>query len=173
MKTSIIFFEDDDEDFDDMNDDDAMRANAQHIRQVQHNLSQVVQELIKRGIEHDLSKWSPIEWPYFSRATSKLKKLTYGSPEYKENLKSLKPAIEAHHQTNRHHPEYFGGDITRMSLIDLIEMLADWKAATERHSDGDIMRSLDINIEKFNIPDSLASVLRNTLEDLKWGHSNL
>jgi hypothetical protein len=38
----------------------------------------------------------------------------------------------------------------------LIEMLADWKAATERHHDGDLAKSLEIHRERFVSPISFA-----------------
>ena len=55
-----------------------------------------------------------------------------------------------------------------MNLIDLLEMLADWKAASERPADGDIKRSLEINEKRFNIPKPLMQILWNTVRDLGW-----
>jgi hypothetical protein len=54
--------------------------------------------------------------------------------------------LKHHYSHNRHHPEFFGEDgVDGMTLVDLIEMLADWKAATERHDDGDLAKSLEIH----------------------------
>jgi formylmethanofuran dehydrogenase subunit E len=50
-----------------------------------------------------------------------------------------------------------------MTMIDLIEMLADWKAASERHDDGDIQESMKKNKKRFNIPPALMQILQNTL----------
>jgi hypothetical protein len=51
--------------------------------------------------------------------------------------------LKHHYAHNRHHPEFFGEDgVDGMSLVDVIEMLADWKAATEHHDDGDLAKSL-------------------------------
>jgi hypothetical protein len=55
-----------------------------------------------------------------------------------------------------------------MSLLDLLEMLCDWKAASERHADGDIARSLRINRERFGIDGQLAAILENTAVELQW-----
>ncbi len=49
-----------------------------------------------------------------------------------------------------------------MNLIDLIEMIVDWKCAADRHTNGDISESFKKNIERFNIFPQLASILRNT-----------
>lgn len=55
-----------------------------------------------------------------------------------------------------------------MSLLDLIEMLCDWKAAGERHADGSMERSLRLNKDRFKIGDQLQSILQNTAKEMKW-----
>ena len=55
-----------------------------------------------------------------------------------------------------------------MTLIDLIEMLADWKAATERHDDGSLERSFKINKERFEIDIQLLQILENTAIHFGW-----
>lgn len=58
--------------------------------------------------------------------------------------------------------------INGMSLLDLLEMLCDWKAAGERHKDGSMARSLYINQGRFGIDDQLQSILTNTAIELGW-----
>ena len=53
--------------------------------------------------------------------------------------------------------------INGMTLFDLIEMLCDWVAAGQRHDDGDIKKSLEINQERFNISPQLQQILENTV----------
>jgi Family of unknown function (DUF5662) len=53
--------------------------------------------------------------------------------------------------------------VNNMNLFDLLEMLLDWYAATKRHDDGDIQKSLEINKERFGISDQLANILANTV----------
>ena len=53
-----------------------------------------------------------------------------------------------------------------MNLVDLTEMICDWMAATMRHADGDIYKSLEINRKRFNIPDVLVKILKNTVDDI-------
>jgi len=57
--------------------------------------------------------------------------------------------------------------IDRMTLIDIIEMLCDWKAATLRHDNGDIIKSIEINRKRFKISDQLANILINTVKYLE------
>ena len=60
-------------------------------------------------------------------------------------------------------------EVNGMSLFDVLEMLMDWKAATERMKDGgDIHRSLEINTERFKISPQLASILANTIREMQW-----
>lgn len=106
--------------------------------------------LIKRGIVHDLSKYSAEEEPYFRAQVSKLKGTTFGSPEYQALLDSIRPALDHHYSVNSHHPQFYNNGIDGMSLLDEIEMLADWKAACRRHADGSIVSSVTKNAERFH-----------------------
>lgn len=54
-----------------------------------------------------------------------------------------------------------------MTLLDLVEMLCDWKAATMRHADGDIRRSIEINQGRFGYSDELMQVFLNTLDEIQ------
>jgi hypothetical protein len=49
-----------------------------------------------------------------------------------------------------------------MTLVDLMEMFCDWKASTLRHNDGNLLTSIDINAERFQIDDQLKQILINT-----------
>jgi len=51
-----------------------------------------------------------------------------------------------------------------MTLIDVIEMFCDWKCASERHADGDILKSIEINCKRFNIDQQLRQIILNTAE---------
>jgi hypothetical protein len=79
--------------------------------------------------------------------------LEYGSDEYQQCLNELKPALEHHYATYRHHPEHFPNGVNDMNLIDLCEVIADWKAASERHNDGNLIKSIEINAKRFHIDD--------------------
>lgn len=61
-----------------------------------------------------------------------------------------------------------GGGFDEMCLLDLIEMLADWKAATERHADGDLRRSIDQNAKRFGYDALMTKRLNLTAKRLGW-----
>ena len=141
-----------------------------HSRRVGELLVSVIDALAHRAVNHDLSKTKSPELEMFNEFTPKLKHSTYGSDEYKGFLAEMQEGLKVHYANNRHHPEHYREGISGMTLIDLIEMLADWKAATERHEDGDIQRSLEINQERFGIDDQLQAILTNTILLLGWFH---
>jgi hypothetical protein len=137
-----------------------------HIMQVQKLLHQTSIELIRRAEAHDATKMHSPELEIFVEYTSKLADCTFGSAEYQRFLQDMKPALEHHYAHNRHHPEHFPNGINDMTLIDVIEMLCDWVAASHRHRDGDAQKSLERSKARFEISDQLYRILENTLEIL-------
>lgn len=138
----------------------------EHILRVNEILTGFVAKLLARGISHDRSKLSSPEVELFTEVTPKLKGLTYGSPEYIENCRLLGPALTHHYANNRHHPQHFPNGIRDMTLLDLIEMFADWKAASERHDNGNIRMSIEANATRFNMGEVLRLVFENTIAEL-------
>ena len=125
---------------------------------------EIAKDIIDRADHHDDSKLLPPEKELFDEYTPKLKGCTYGSPEYKEYLKGLKQALDHHYSENRHHPENFANGMNGMNLVDMVELICDWFAATLRHDDGDINKSLQINKDRFNMDDQTVAVLKNTVD---------
>lgn len=135
-----------------------------HIETVRNYISTVIRELLDRQEGHDQSKLRAPEVDVFEVYTSKLRDCIYGSEEYKKYLEKMKPAIDHHTRTYRHHPEHFVNGMKDMNLIDLIEMICDWKAATLRHNTGDIYESLEINQKRFGYSDDIKLLLKNTVD---------
>ena len=133
-----------------------------HIENVRKYIRFVIDKLETRGVKHDASKLESPEVELFAEMTPKLAAVTYGSGEYKEALEKLKPALEHHYASNRHHPEHFVNGINDMTLIDVVEMFCDWKASTLRHNDGNLLKSIEINAERFNMDGQLKQILMNT-----------
>ena len=139
-----------------------------HIEQVRNVMATVIYELAKRSLVHDASKLQSPEKEMFDEYTPALRALTYGSKEYKETLAHMGKALQHHYENNSHHPEYYGGEVGDMDLLDVIEMLCDWVAATRRHADGSIRESLAINKKRFAISDQLYRILCNTAVNMDW-----
>lgn len=133
-----------------------------HIQRVRYYIRFFTDRLTTRGVNHDASKLESPEVELFAEHTEHLSDTTYGSPEYQQHLESLRPALEHHYAVNRHHPEHFQKGIDDMSLIDLCQMMADWKAASERQKNGNLLTSIEQNAVRFNISDQLKQILINT-----------
>lgn len=140
-----------------------------HINLVMQLLASMQVELMKRAFTHDRSKLLPPEVSVFTEQTSRLKASTYGSEEYKQRLAEMKPALDHHYAHNRHHPEFFKNGVNDMNLIDLLEMFIDWYAATKRHTDGNIHRSIEINQQRFNLSEQLTQILKNSVQLVELG----
>ena len=135
-----------------------------HIKRVGVLLHQMVLNLLNKIDLHDASKLKSPEKVIFDEYTPKLKNSTYGSEEYKLFLENMKIALDNHYNINSHHPEHYKRGINDMDLIDLLEMLCDWKAASERHADGNIFKSIEINKKRFSISDQLTDIFINTVK---------
>lgn len=147
---------------------DSTQDTIRHIEAVRRRLTEIYIKLERRGYVHDASKLDSPEKEIFDQVTPKLKSLTYGSDEYKAALAKMGDALQHHYAMWSHHPEHFENGINGMSLLDVVEMFADWKAATERVADGDMLKSMEINRERFGISDQLYSILVNTVREMEW-----
>jgi Family of unknown function (DUF5662) len=143
--------------------DDCIKDTKEHIAQVREFMIMFANELLTRALVHDQSKLESPEVEIFTEYTPKLKHSTYGSEEYKGFLKGMGVALEHHYKNNSHHPEHYKNGIRDMDLVDIVEMVCDWKAATMRHANGDIKKSIELNKVRFNYSDDLEEIFKNTV----------
>ena len=142
-----------------------------HITRVGELLGDVRLLLANRAIRHDQSKFEPIEAGPLQEMQEMIERdghAPYGSEEYKRRTAILAPMLQHHYARNPHHPEHFQNGIAGMSLIDVVEMLCDWKAASERGQESAI--NLSYSIQKYQIDPMLASILVNTCDFMGWRH---
>lgn len=144
---------------------DSAEDTRKHIATVGIYMNKLYRSLRFRSLRHDRSKLEEPEKSIFDEYTPKLATSTYGSDEYKVFLKEMGVALDHHYANNRHHPEHFEDGIKGMTLVDLCEMISDWKAATLRHDDGDILKSIDINQQRFGYTDEFRQILINTVNE--------
>lgn len=151
-----------------MADYDSRPDTYAHIGEVRTRLLQVAFDLIQRADKHDQSKLAPPEVAVFDEFTPKLRDSTYGSDEYKAFLAGMGKGLEHHYAHNDHHPEHHVRGVEDMDLTQVIEMLVDWKAATLRHHDGDLLRSIHQNAERFGYGEEFQRLLVNTAHTFGW-----
>lgn len=141
---------------------DSTAETLKHIKKVNNYLIDASTEILKRAKVHDNSKLEDPEKMTFDEMTPLLASLKFGSPEYTESTKAMKPALDHHYKVNSHHPQHHEDGINGMNLFDLVEMFFDWKAAGERTKDGDIHKSIEINAGRFGLSKQLKSIFENT-----------
>lgn len=147
---------------------DSTQDTLDHINKVQVRIAEFQAALDDRAALHDRSKLEEPEKPGFDVLTAKLATIQYGTDEYRAALMEGKPTIDHHYAVNSHHPEHYEQGIAGMSLLDVVEMICDWKAASERTKQGSIAASLTHNKERFGMSDQLAAILANTVKELGW-----
>lgn len=138
-----------------------------HMEKVRNNINKIVIGLLNRAEKHDQTKIQSPEMEVFAEHTANLAALTYGSPEYDAQKLKLQGALTHHYANNRHHPEHFKNGIEEMNLMDLIEMFCDWKAATERHTDGNLRKSIEHNGKRFEMSPQLIRIFENSVDLLQ------
>ena len=129
-------------------------------------LSRFIRNLAERIAVHDDSKLSAEELEPYAIAIEEFGKHKFGSEGYDEIRMRLGPALEHHYANNRHHPEHFENGINDMNLVDILEMLCDWKSATQnRGGNGDLIASIQTLAEKYKISPQMAHIMLNTAKD--------
>ena len=129
-----------------------------HIDKVRARIDQVIGVLHGRAFHHDYSKLQEPEKSGYDELMI--------SKKYADG--KANPTIAHHYAVNTHHPEHYDNGVAGMSLLDVVEMLCDWKAASERTKQGSIAQSLKHNKKCFGIDDQLIAILENTVKELDW-----
>lgn len=145
--------------------ENGLYALAAHIRVVQARMGLVISRLTTRLVAHDATKYHVQEVDLLDSKT-KLDKIKYMSDEYKDALAEIDSAVQHHYRHNSHHPEHYEHGIKDMSLLDLIEMLCDWEAASKLTVGGSFAQSMEKNVERFGISKEMEGILHKTAVEL-------
>ena|SRR5260221_9161555 len=139
-----------------------------HKGRVAGYLQMVANALFRRAAIHDNSKFMPEEYEPYDKAFPELQKYAFGTKELQAVYDKIRPALQHHFAFNDHHVEHFEHGVNDMTLIQLIEMVCDWLAASER-SKTSIEMGLEINKEKYGIDDQTFAIILNTARQLAPG----
>ena len=145
-------------------------ATMLHIQEVQKVMKYLTDELTHLASRHDRSKLEdPEELKAYGAIATAMVGVTFGSPGYKRIIEDNREAVTQHKANNSHHPEAYGG-VDKMSLLDLLEMLADWKAASKRNGSEDtFLSSCEELFKKYKVTGQLRDVLRATVLQISTG----
>lgn len=145
---------------------DSTADTLDHIGKVRARIEELRADLARRAEGHDASKLREPEKSGYDALGTALQGVAYGSDEYRAALAANAPTVAHHYAANTHHPEHHPNGIAGMSLLDVVEMLCDWKAASERG--GPSALELGRNTARFGISEQLAAILANTVRELGW-----
>ena len=147
---------------------DTLLETLRHQSDVRAALSEMRADLDRRGFLHDRTKLEELEFWTFTRTRPKFREAEYGSEEYRQCTEEARPAVEHHYAHNRHHVAFHEDGFAGMNLLDILEMLADWKAAAVRSPGLGLRDSLPRAYEKYGIPENMQRHIEATLEYLGW-----
>lgn len=145
---------------------DSTQDTLTHIELVQKLLEQVRANLRNRALTHDASKFVEPEKSGFDVIRPRLDHDDIESDEYKATLKEFDGILRHHYDANSHHPEHYKNGIAGMTLWDVVEMVCDWAAASQRKPGGTI--NIDWAVKRFGIEPQIASIIKNTVEAEGW-----
>ena len=136
-----------------------------HRHDVSRCLSVLVESLMDRSVCHDLDKFHPEVVDKHCEMFENFQKNRppYGTPEYDQVRERFAQILERHYQANRHHPEHFRNGIEGMNLVDVMEMVCDWVAATPK--DQDLFDAVGLNCSKYGIDRQLMCLIVKTILD--------
>ena len=147
-----------------------------HKKDVSDAMNIIQSELTLRANSHDDDKMKNADkWARFQLLDAKGYK--FGTPEHKKFKKQLgiKETIDEHTDNNRHHPEFFNRDLSKMNIIDITEMIVDWYAASTRRASGkgvSFEEMMEFQQTRFNMSDELKGILLNTLNKIRKIQNN-
>ena len=138
-----------------------------HRYDVGKSLSVLIKALIDRASEHDLDKFHPEVVDKHCEMFEDFQKTKpdYGTPGYDEVKDRFEDIIKRHYQASRHHPEHFERGIDGMNLVDMMEMVCDWVAATPK--DQDVFDAVGLNCSKYGIDEQLMVLIVRTIIDFR------
>ncbi len=143
--------------------------NRAHVEKVRSRMVEVLADLSARANVHDASKFQSPEKEGYEQLHERLTPIAFGTPEYKKAMEDYRWLLDHHFEANDHHPEHHIDGVSGMTLMSITEMLADWKAASERPTSTSTLASgLKWNFERFGIERQLINILLNTAVALGW-----
>lgn len=144
---------------------DSTEDTMKHKNNIVKVATPILQEFEDRITHHDDSKLQTPEKPCYDKYIPMLKTAKYGTKEYYEiRAHMATEGLDHHYKVNRHHPEHFRNGCKDMNLVDLIEMLCDWKAASLL-SDTSFEKGFESNCQRFHISGDVKDLLWRTYKE--------
>lgn len=146
-----------------------------HNLDVRRTAMDIALKIADQTETHDNDKLAKLDkWTLFRKLDATGYK--FGTPEYLEFREllykqhpELKEIVQEHTKSNRHHPEFFNNDFSKMNIIDIVELISDWYVASTTRKSGNktFEEMMDYNSKRFNIDPQLKGIILNTLNYIK------
>lgn len=147
---------------------DSTKGTRIHIATVVRVMSIIVSELMARAATHDQTKLEEPEATWLAQADdTPFAEKKYSTTQELNHRGRITEFLAHHYKHNRHHPEHFPNGINDMTLVDILEMFADWVAASYRNKNGDIIMSIKFNKNRFNMSPQLVKIFENTANEYR------
>lgn len=129
-------------------------------------------ELLRRGMYHDLDKFSDDLIHDYLKITEYYKNKREGLPNKNINEEALYNCCETHSNSSLHHLKYHIKNNSNPSNIDICEMCCDWAANSDRRNEKDYTKyflEVLVNENEFckNRKDDFLKILNLLMEKTK------
>jgi len=140
---------------------------VQHKKAISDIMYKLADMIRKRADAHDDSKLDSTEFNKWSLNYLPESKRNLDNKEFKKTFEKLGEVREIHYSKNRHHLEFFNGDIKKINIIDLLEIICDWIASTANQDKGNLRLTIERAKERFKFSKEIEHIILNTLELLE------
>ena len=123
-----------------------------HQKHIEANIGDLIAELSHRAHIHDQSKLSASELPGFVEIHCIAREHPLGAPEYEAAMRTS-TCIKEHFSKNSHHPEHHES-VGSMGWLDIIEMVFDWKAASDTYGLQSLREGINYQHERHQFTDA-------------------
>ena len=142
-----------------------------HQLHVSNNMKRIANELRRRGIRHDNSKFSGIEATIGNMYHDEYNKINVLCPhksDVENYAEKTKAASIEHYRLNDHHVEHFENGLSGMSLIQLTELVCDSVAHLKErgYAPTECVCEVEYLFKGYGASDDVISIVKNTVQYL-------
>ena len=142
-----------------------------HKQSVKVGIQRIIDELADRAEKHDDDKFETEVFDSFYNALDKFINTKFGERNWELAMDEIGDSLFKHYSASPHHAQHYENGINGTNLLDLIEMMVDWKSASNSYGDSSFEESLRVQKKRFGIDDQLYGILTNTA--IKLGYMEL
>lgn len=144
---------------------------ATHQLHVSNNMKRIANELRRRGVRHDNSKFSGIEATIggmYHDDYNKINVLCPHKSDVENYAEKTKAASTEHYKLNDHHVEHFENGLSDMNLIQLTELICDNVAHFKErgYAPTECVYEVGVLFKSHGASDDIISIMKNTVQYL-------